>query len=193
MDTSTKVGNMAQLQENIVKVEVPEGVEVEIRPPAFIKVKGRLGEVVKDLSHMGVRLEKEDGSVVVKLYGKGRRAKSMMGTAQSIIKNMITGVTQGFTYKMKIVSSHFPMNVKVEGGQVLIENFIGERWVRRARIIGEGTRVEVKGDDVIVKGIDKEAVGQTAANIEQATKIREKDLRKFLDGIYIYEKRVGME
>ncbi len=184
---------MAQLQENVGRVEVPGDVEVEVSPPAQVRVKGRLGELVKDLSHMGVRLEKEDGAVVIRLYGKGRRAKAMMGTAQSIIKNMITGVTQGFTYKMKIISSHFPMNVKVQGDQVIIENFIGERWPRRARIVGAGTKVEVKGDDVIVKGIDKEAVGQTAANIEQATKITRKDLRKFLDGIYVYEKKVGME
>ncbi len=192
MDTSTEVESM-QLQENIGKVEVPEDVEVEVKPPAQIKVKGRLGELSKDLSHMGVKLEKEGGAVIIRLYGKGRRAKSMMGTAQSIIRNMITGVTKGYTYKMKIISSHFPMNVKVQGGQVIIENFIGERWPRRAKIIGVGTKVEIKGDDVIVKGIDKESVGQTAANIEQATKITGKDLRKFLDGIYVYERRVGME
>ena len=184
---------MPQLQENIERVEIPEGVEVEIQPPAKIRVKGRLGELTKDLLHMGVKLEKEDNAVVVKLYGKGRRAKSMMGTAKSVVRNMITGVTQGFTYKMKIVASHFPMNVKVQGDQVIIENFIGERWARKARIVGVRTKVEVKGDDVIVKGIDREAVGQTAANIEQATKITGKDARKFLDGIYIYEKKVGME
>lgn len=181
------------LQEHVERVEIPDGVEVEVSPPAKIKVKGKLGELQKDLTHMGVRLEKEDGAVLVKLYGKGRRMKSMIGTAKSIVKNMIIGVTQGFTYKMKIVASHFPMSVKVQGNQVVIENFIGERWARKAKIVGAGTKVEVKQEDVIIKGIDKEAVGQTAANIEQATKIRGKDARKFLDGIYIYEKKVGME
>ena len=184
---------MGRLQENVEKVEIPDGVDVEVEPPAKIRVKGKLGELFKDLTHMGVELKKEGNAVVVKLYGKGRRAKSMMGTAKSVVKNMITGVTEGFTYKMKIVASHFPMSVKVQGDQVIIENFIGERWARKARIVGPGTRVEVKGDDVLVKGIDKEAVGQTAANIEQATKITGKDARKFLDGIYIYEKRVGLE
>ena len=107
------------------------------------------------------------------------------------IKNMITGVTKGFTYKLKIVFTHFPVQVTVEGDKVVIRNFLGERAPRVAKIM-PGVKVEVTKEDVIVKGIDIEAVGQTAANIEQATRIKEKDLRVFLDGIYIYEKQVGM-
>jgi len=100
---------------------------------------------------------------------------------------MITGVTKGFTYKLKIVFSHFPINVSVKGDRVIIENFTGERNPRKARIRGEA-KVRVKGDDVIVTGIDIEEVAQTAANIEQATNIKNKDPRVFLDGIYVYEK-----
>ena len=181
------------LREYVEEVEIPEGVEVEIVGPARIRVKGRLGEIEKDLSHANVRLEAGSGKVVIRLLGRGRRAEALIGTIRSIIRNMIIGVTQGFTYKMKIVASHFPMSVKVQGDRVIIENFIGERSPRTARIVGRGTVVEVKGDDVLVKGVDKEAVGQTAANIEQALKIKRKDLRKFLDGIYVYEKMVGME
>jgi len=181
------------LKEYVEEVEIPEGVEVEVKAPARIKVKGRLGELEKDLTHMGVELELADGKIIVKFYGKGRTAESMIGTAKSIVKNMMIGVSKGFTYKMKIISSHFPMNIKIKGGTVIIENFIGERWPRYAKIVGPGTKVEVRGEDLIVKGIDKQAVGQTAANIELATKIKEKDLRKFLDGIYVYEKKVGIE
>lgn len=181
------------LQEYVEEIEVPEGVVVEIEGSSRIRVKGKLGQVMKDLSHANVKLELASNKILVKLMGRGRRAKALIGTIRSIIKNMIVGVTQGFTYKMKIVASHFPITVKVQGDAVYIENFIGERSPRIAKIVGEGTRVEVRGDDVIVKGVDKEAVGQTAANIEQATKVRRKDPRKFLDGIYIYEKKVGME
>ena len=181
------------LPEIVERIKVPEDVEVSVTPPAKISVRGRLGELERDLTHMGIKLELDGEDVVIRFRGKGRMAKSMMGTAKSMIRNMITGVTKGFTYKLKIIASHFPMNVKVQGDQVIIENFIGERWARKARIVGVGTKVEVKGDDVIVKGIDREAVGQTAANIEQATKITGKDARKFLDGVYIYEKKVGME
>jgi large subunit ribosomal protein L6 len=125
--------------------------------------------------------------------GKGKRAKSMIGTVTSSIKNMFTGVTEGYTYKLKIVSTHFPINIKVQGDTVIIENFIGERYTRKAKIVGADTKVKVQGEDIIVSGIDKQAVGQTAANIEAATRVRRKDLRKFLDGIYLFEKKVGID
>lgn len=181
------------LQEYVEEIEVPEGVEVRIEGSSRISVKGRLGQVTKDLSHANVRLEVASNKILVKLVGRGRKADALLGTIKSIIKNMIIGVTQGFTYKMKIIASHFPITVRVQGDTVYIENFIGERSPRIAKIVGEGTRVEVRGEDVIIKGVDKEAVGQTAANIEQATKVKRKDPRKFLDGIYVYEKKVGME
>lgn len=181
------------LQEYVEEIEVPEGVEVRIEGSSRISVKGRLGQVTKDLSHANVRLEVASNKILVKLVGRGRKADALLGTIKSIIKNMIIGVTQGFTYKMKIIASHFPITVRVQGDTVYIENFIGERSPRIAKIVGEGTRVEVRGEDVIIKGVDKEAVGQTAANIEQATKVKRKDPRKFLDGIYVYEKKAGME
>jgi len=109
-------------------------------------------------------------------------------TSKSLIKNMIIGVTKGFTYKLKIVFAHFPITVKVKGNQVHIENFYGERSPRIAQIIGN-SKIEVKEDDIIVKGISIYDVGQTAANIEQATKVKNKDLRVFLDGVYVYDKR----
>ena len=194
MDTSTnEVISGMPLPEIVEKVEVPDGVEVSIASPAKIRVKGKLGELEQDLTHMGIKLELDGKDVMIRFRGKGRVAKSMMGTAKSMIRNMIIGVTKGFTYKLKIIASHFPMNVKVQGDTIIIENFIGERWPRYAKIVGPKTKVIVKGEDVIVTGIDRQAVGQTAANLELATKIKQKDLRKFLDGIYIYEKKIGIE
>ncbi|MEM2500147.1 MAG: 50S ribosomal protein L6, partial [Candidatus Bathyarchaeia archaeon] len=93
--------------------------------------------------------------------------------------------------KLKIVYAHFPISVKVSGDKVLIENFMGERAPRIAKIVGN-TKIIVKGDDVIVQGINLEEVSQTAANIEQATRIKERDPRRFLDGIYVYEKLEGL-
>ncbi len=111
----------------------------------------------------------------------------MLETIKAHINNMITGVTKGFTYKMKIVYAHFPMTVKVQGDKVIIENFLGERHPRKAKILGD-TKVQVKGDEVHITGIDKEDVGQTMANIEQATKIKRRDPRVFQDGIYLISK-----
>jgi large subunit ribosomal protein L6 len=99
------------------------------------------------------------------------------------MNNMIHGVTEGFQYKMKTVYSHFPIKTNVEGNTFVIQNFLGERSPRKALIL-EGVKVEAKGDDVTVNGIDKEKVGQTVANIERATAVKRRDIRVFQDGIY---------
>ncbi len=171
-------------------VEIPEGVEVEV-DGRVVTVRGELGELTKDFSHAPISIRLEDKQVVVEANWPRKREKAVVGTVASHIKNMITGVTKGFTYKLKIVYSHFPISVEVDGDKVLIKNFTGERGVRTAKIVGNA-KVRVEKDDVIVQGIDIEEVGQTAANIEQATKIKGKDIRVFLDGIYIYEKSIGM-
>jgi len=175
----------------VERVQIPEGVKVSLE--GFrLKVTGKLGSNEYDFSHMGIGISLGDNEIVVSVPDSKRRGRATIGTAASIIKNMLTGVTKGFTYKMKVVSSHFPISVKVSGDEVIIENFIGEKYKRRAKIVGN-TKVVVKGDEVIVSGIDKYAVGQTAANIENATRIKKKDPRKFLDGIYVYRKVEGIE
>ena len=171
-------------------VEVPEGVQVEVEGKV-VKVKGPLGELKRDFSHAPVEIRLDGNKVIVEAYWPKKRERAMIGTVAAHIRNMITGVTKGFTYKMKIVFTHFPIQVTVEGDKVVIRNFLGERAPRIAKIL-PGVKVEVQKEDVLVKGIDIEAVGQTAANIEQATKVKGKDVRVFLDGIYIYEKQVGM-
>jgi large subunit ribosomal protein L6 len=104
---------------------------------------------------------------------------------------MITGVTKGYSYKLKIVFSHFPISVKIQDKSVLIENFTGERKARIVKIIGD-VKVKIEPEDIIVEGVNLEDVSQTAANIEQATRVRRKDPRVFLDGIYVYEKNEGV-
>ena len=97
------------------------------------------------------------------------------------------GVTDGFEYHMKIVFAHFPMTVKVNKDVVVIDNFLGERHPRTAKVVGSA-KVVVKGDEVTITGINKEHVGQTMANLEQATKIKGRDPRVFQDGIYLISK-----
>jgi len=97
---------------------------------------------------------------------------------------MITGATKGYSYRLKVVFSHFPVTVKVEGDKVLIQNFLGERTPRIAKIAGQA-KVEAKGQDITVTGIDLEDVGLTASSIEQATRIVGYDRRRFPDGIFL--------
>lgn len=174
------------------EVAIPEGVNVEIKGNTVI-VSGPKGVLSRDFTHArGINIKKEDSKVVVEAYFANRKKKALVGTVASHIKNMITGVTKGYRYKLKIMFSHFPISVKVDNktGEVIITNFLGEKAPRKARIL-EGVKVTVKGNDVIVEGIDIEKVGQTAANIESACKVQDLDRRIFLDGIYIYEKEVA--
>ena len=171
------------------EVEIPENVEINIEG-LKVTVKGPKGELSRDFSHArGVIIRKEDNKVVVETYFANRRRKALVGTIASHIENMIRGVTKGYRYKLKIIYSHFPVTVVVDEKNrvVRIKNFLGEKADRIARIVGDDVKVTVKGDDVIVEGIDIEHVGQTAANIELATKVRDKDRRVFVDGIYIYD------
>ena len=170
-------------------VDIPEGVEVKVEGSSVI-VRGPKGELVRDFSHAkGVIMRVDDGKFIVEAYFARSRERALVGTIAAHVKNMILGVTKGFRYKLKIIFSHFPINVKVEGDRVVITNFLGEKAPRIARIL-PGVKVQVRGQDVIVEGTDIEKVAQTAANIERATKVSDLDRRKFMDGIYIYEREV---
>jgi large subunit ribosomal protein L6 len=177
--------------ETVKSIEIPEGVEVKVEG-RVVTVTGEKGTLTRDFSHTPVSIMLEGTVVKVGVKWPRKREASFVGTISSHIQNMITGVTKGFTYKLKIVFSHFPISVKVDGKKIVMENFTGERSPRVAKIMGE-TKVAVKGEDVIVQGLSIEDVSQTAANVEQATKIKVKDPRVFLDGIYVYERHEGME
>jgi len=177
--------------ETVRSVEIPEGVEVKVEGRT-LTVRGEKGTVTRDFSYAPISILIEGNVVKVQTNWPRKKEASLVGTVSSHIKNMITGVTKGFTYKLKIVFSHFPISVKVREKTVAIENFTGERSPRVAKIMGEA-KVLVKGEDVIVQGINIEDVSQTASNIESATKVKIKDPRVFLDGIYVYERHEGME
>jgi large subunit ribosomal protein L6 len=86
-----------------------------------------------------------------------------------------------------VIYAHFPVTVKVQGKKVVVENFYGERSPRVAEIVGD-TKAEVQGEDIVLNGVSIQDVGQTAANLEQATMVKRKDQRVFLDGVYVYER-----
>ena len=177
--------------QTVATVEIPEGVEGRL-DGRIITIKGEKGELVRDFSHAPINIQLDGKTVTVQASWPRKKEAALVGTVRSHIQNMIKGVTKGFTYKLKIVFSHFPITVKMKEKTLTIENFTGERNPRKAKIMGD-TKVTVKGDDIIVQGINLEDVSQTAANIQNATKIRRKDPRVFLDGIYVYEKHEGIQ
>ncbi len=168
------------------RVKIPDGVQVKLQDGRLV-VTGKGATLQRDLFHPRVLIAVEGSEVKVRSEYPNRKEGALVGTFAAHIRNMIVGVTEGFTYEMKIVYSHFPVKASVKGPEFVIENFLGEKFPRRATIRGE-TKVEVKGDQVVLTGPDIEAVSQTAANIEQATKIKGFDPRVFQDGIYITKK-----
>jgi large subunit ribosomal protein L6 len=169
-------------------IEIPEGVTVTMQGK-LLSVTGPKAKVEREFWYPGVRIEVEGSEVVVDSTVLKKTQKAMVGTFTSHINNMIKGVTEGFEYRMKVVYSHFPMQLKVEGDKLVINNFLGEKKARSAKILGD-TKVKASSDEVIVTGFNKEDVGQTAANIEQITRIKRFDPRVFQDGIYTVEKIV---
>ena len=166
-------------------VSIPDQVSVRVEGRT-VKVKGPLGSLQEDLSHLPVSINVNNNKVRLETTWPRKREIGMLGTAAAHVRNMLKGVTQGYRYELRTVYAHFPVTVKVdEKAKVLkIENFTGEKTPRYAKIV-EGVKVDVKGEDISVEGIDLKSVSQTAANIQDSTKIKKKDLRVFLDGIYV--------
>jgi large subunit ribosomal protein L6 len=170
------------------KVAIPQGVTVNVKPGTnHTTVKGPKGSLVRPFRSPSVKVRVDGQNVVVSKELPRRKEKAMVGTYAAHIQNMIRGVTSGWTYQMKAVFNHFPIKMTIQGNRFHVENFLGERAPRVANI-EPGVKVTVKGADVTLEGVDLALVSQTAANIELCTKIRNKDVRVFQDGVYITKK-----
>jgi large subunit ribosomal protein L6 len=172
-------------------IQLPDDVEATLEGRK-ITVKGPRGTLVRDFSSSPVSMQLTGKDIRIWAEWPRKREASLVGTIHSHIQNMITGVRKGFTYKVKIVFSHFPISVKLKEKTILIENFTGERSPRKANVIGD-VQVKIQSEDILIQGTNLEEVSQTAANIEQATRVKRKDPRIFLDGLYVYERTEGME
>lgn len=174
------------------QIPIPQGVTIKVdhaNQENHTVVKGPKGQLERRFRYRGVEVDVVDGEVVIRKELPRREHKAICGTYAAHIQNMIRGVTQGWTYSLKVVYNHFPIKATVQGETVLVENFLGERHARRASI-RPGVKVTVKGQEITVEGVDRQHVAQTAANIEKATKVRNRDIRIFQDGIYITSKGV---
>ena len=180
-----------QIEEFKDQVDIPEGVTVSVNKH-MVTFVGPLGKTFKSFRSIPINIEVNEGKVLLTAINQKKRDYAILHTARSIIRNICEGLVTGYTIKMKIVFSHFPVTVKVEGKQILIENFQGERAPRTTNIVGN-TKVVPKGEDVILTGEVWTDITQTAANIELKSKVKNKDHRVFLDGIYVFEKKKGID
>ncbi len=170
-----------------ITVAMPQDVQSEL---AGLTLKVRAGgkELTRSFKGDGLSLEKKGQDIVVHVNENKKKKRAVLQSVASHIENMVQGIKQGYEYKLEIVYSHFPISVKIVQGAVEIVNVGGAKHPVRSPIVGKDTKVEIKGKDITVKGVDKEAVGQTAANMEKVTRIKGKDIRVFQDGIYIVSK-----
>ncbi|RLE45256.1 50S ribosomal protein L6 [Candidatus Woesearchaeota archaeon] len=170
-----------------LEAEIPEGVTVDITGNGKISVKGPKGKVFRQIKDAKIKFQAKDNKVLLFVKGATKREKSLINTYFKHIQNMMKGVVEGFVYKLKICSGHFPMNVAVSGNKLTVKNFIGEKFPR-VLTIKDAVDVKVDGDIITVESIDKEKAGQVAADIENMMRVTNRDRRIFQDGIYIIEK-----
>ncbi|MCR4284898.1 MAG: 50S ribosomal protein L6 [archaeon] len=175
---------MKKILERII--EIPEGIEITVKDKTFV-VKGKGKEISKSFDMGKITVSIKDKKVNISAKKFTRRESKMVGTIWAHLKNMIKGIEEDFVYKLEICNVHFPMNVKVDGDKVIIKSFLGETTQRVSRIM-PNSKIDIKGNEITISSPDIEAAGQTAANLEKATKLVGKDRRIFQDGIYITEK-----
>ncbi|MBS3175144.1 50S ribosomal protein L6 [Candidatus Woesearchaeota archaeon] len=169
-----------------IELEIPEKVTVIVEK-SLVKIKGPKGEVQRDFNYPRIEIEKTDKSIILKtkkIIKAVQNDKMIINSYESHINNMFKGALDGYFAKVKVCSGHFPIQAKLEGNVLQVKNFLGEKIPRKA-VIPAGVKAEVKGDIVELTGVDKEKVGQAAANIEQSTRITNRDRRIFQDGCYI--------
>lgn len=173
-------------------IELSEEVTITVKGSA-VTIEGSKGKLTKDFSDFDVELKKLKTKINVKAYYINKKKKAKALAVVGYIQNMIKGVTEGYVYKSKIVYSHFPITVEPDNKKrvVAIKNLYGGRKQINVPIVGDETTVKVEKDDVIIEGIDKEAVGQTTANMQEACRLRgkrRKDPETFLDGVWRWER-----
>lgn len=167
-------------------IEIPEGINCSFTDGMLSCTKDST-TLTKALKFPGVEISVKENTVVLESKKGNQNQFKAIKTFAAHVKNLFNGLTEEFTYQLESANVHFPMTLKVEGDDFVINNFLGEKTPRHAKIL-PNVKVEVKGQNIVVTSHDREAAGQTAANLEKATKVKGRDRRIFQDGIYITEK-----
>jgi large subunit ribosomal protein L6 len=168
------------------EIELTGGVQASLEKNLLV-LKGQKGENQKDFNNPLIQIKVDGNKIKLSSKRLTKREKTLAGTFKAHIKNMIKGATEGYIYKLKICSSHFPMNVSINNDELIVKNFFGEKSPRTLKM-KPGVTTKIDGSEIIIESTNKELAGQAAADIEQLTRITNKDRRIFQDGIYIIEK-----
>ena len=145
-------------------VEIPEKVDITLNDDN-IKVKGPKGELSHDLPHR-VEVKVEDDEIIVNRKGNDKKDRSVHGLTRSIIENMIIGVVDGYKKELEMVGVGYSAQLK--GKDLQIEVGYSHPVMVEAP---ENIEFEVeKKNNIVVKGIDKQQVGEVAAQIRSIRK-----------------------
>ncbi len=173
-------------KEMIETIKIPEGINFEVNGNTLTLKSGK-GELKREFKSHRIKFEKKESALIVIGTPANRQTSALLNTIVAHTINMVKGLKFGFKYDLQISYSHFPMTAELKNKEIFIKNFLGEKFPRKAKVVGD-TKVEIKGQDVKVSGHNLEEVSQTAANISQASKVRGRDIRRFTDGIYLVER-----
>jgi len=140
-------------------IAIPSGVDVTLNGNV-ITVKGPKGTLTREL-HKDMKVVVDGGNVSVERPSDDKLHRSLHGTTRSVIANMVSGVTEGFSKSLELVGVGYRVNK--QGDKIVLN--VG--YSHPVEIVPDkGIEFEVPSQTkIIVKGIDKELVGQTAAKI----------------------------
>ncbi|MBN67362.1 MAG: 50S ribosomal protein L6 [Rickettsiales bacterium] len=181
---------MARVANVSHQINLPEGLGTTIEG-TLVTITKDGNSLSRDFVHNRVSVRESEGGIQVHCSLPRKSEKAIAGTWAAHLRNMVKGLDEGFEYRLKAVFSHFPMSLKVDGNRFTITNMLGEKVPRVAKLPWSPSEVQVQVQnktDIIVTGSDREKVGQTAANIEKACKVKKRDPRVFQDGVYITSK-----
>ena len=168
------------------KINIPDGITCELNHGILVCMKDG-NKVKREMNLPQTEIKIQNSEIILECKKGNKNNYKKIKSAVAHIKNMFSGLEEKFVYKMEACNVHFPMSMKIDSGKITITNFLGEKTSRVAEIL-HGVDVEIKGTQLTISSLSRSAAGQTAANIEKATKIKARDRRIYQDGIFITSK-----
>jgi large subunit ribosomal protein L6 len=170
-------------------IEAPTGIECSFANNKLTVKKGAVN-LEKKIYIPSIDIRVKENKIVLESKKGNKNDFKKIYSSLAHIRNMFKGVENKFEYNLEACNVHFPMTLKVDKGYLIINNFLGEKVPRKAKIL-PNVNVDVKGQKIVISSHDIEAAGATATNIEKSTHVKNRDRRVFQDGIFIVGKPGG--
>lgn len=175
------------MRKNIIEeIILPSDISCSVVGNDVICTKGS-DKIQYIISEPRVSVKAEGNKITLNCKKGSKIQLKVIKSFAAHIRNLIRGLNEEFVYLLEACNVHFPMTLKLDKDLLIINNFLGEKQPRTAKIL-PGVKAEIKGTKITITSRNRESAGQTVANIEKATKIKNRDRRIFQDGIFLVEK-----